>query len=255
MIFLPAWKARLFFVASAAGVALALRVAWSHPPTGIALLVAVLLAVAWRWRTRRRVRRVFRSGDVERVLGWWHDSMRRIPHPETMAPLMTATAFAAYGWLEKAREALRHAERGPAWDAAIEHRLFLDTLLLTFEGDGDEALKQAQALSELPLPVARAPLVDRVRTLRGAVAALARAFAHVGEPGDRQLLLRAGEHSPLVHWAMRYGAAVLAVDRGALEEAQGLIDGAPAWPSQSCFRGFHDEIDAEVRRRRDAEQG
>jgi len=246
----PAWTARLLFVASAAGAALALRVSWDYPLAGVAILAAIGATLTWRLRARWRVRRIFRSGDVEGVLTWWRDSLRRIPHPETMGPLMTATAFAAYGWLDKAREALRHAERGPAWDAAIEHRLFLDTLLLTFEGDGDAAIQRANALASLPLPPAQAGLVDRVQVLRGAVGALARAFAHQGKEGDAQLLKSAGDSSPLVHWAMRYGAAIIAVDEGELDQARGLLEGAPTWPQESCFRRFHEEIDAELVRRK-----
>lgn len=244
----PAWTARFLFVASAAGAAVALRVSWDHPLAGVGILVAIGLTLAWRLRARWRVRRIFRSGDVEGVLTWWRDSLRRIPHPETMGPLMTATAFAAYGWLEKAREALRHAERGPAWDAAIEHRLFLDTLLLTFEGDGDAAIQRANALASLPLPPSQPGLSDRVEVLRGAVGALARAFSHQGREGDTQLLMSAGDSSPLIHWAMRYGAAIIAVDEGELAQARGLLEDAPAWPAESCFRRFHAEIDAEVTR-------
>lgn len=244
----PAWTARFLFVVSAAGAALALRVSWDYPLAGVAILCVIGATVAWRLRARWRVRRIFRSGDVEGVLTWWRDSLRRIPHPETMGPLMTATAFAAYGWLEKAREALRHAERGPAWDAAIEHRLFLDTLLLTFEGDGDAAIQRANALESLPLPPAQPGLVERVQVLRGAVGALARAFAHQRREGDAQLLMNAGDSSPLVHWAMRYAAAIIAVDEGQLIEARGLLEDAPEWPAESCFRRFHAEIDAEVTR-------
>jgi hypothetical protein len=202
-----------------------------------------------RWLARRRARRLLRSGDVESILARWASSFDRVPHPETMGPLMTATAFAAYGWIERAREALRGAARGPAWDAALEHRLFLDSLLYTFEGDSDRARATAAELESLPLPSAAPFLVRRVRVLRGAVAALARAFAHTSRDGDRKLLIEASDASPLVHWAMRYGAAIMAIDHDDLTAARALLQGAPEWPAESCFSMFHREISAEVTRR------
>jgi len=166
---------------------------------------------------------------------------------------MAATAFAAYGWTARAREVLLSAERGPAWEAALEHRLFVESLLMTFEGDSEEALVRANTLSKLPMPTAVPFLVERVKVLRRAVAALARAFSHQSESGDFDLLIDAGKHSPLVHWAMRYGAAVLSVDAGELGRARALIAGAPGWPTESCFSAFHREIEVELGRRARAE--
>jgi hypothetical protein len=245
------WLAKVMFVVSAAVAALALRLAWEEPLAGVVALLAVGVVVAGRYLSRRRTRKMLRSGDVESIISRWSGALRDVPHAETMAPLMTATAFAAHGWVDRAREALRAAERGPAWEAALEHRLFVDTLLLTFEGDNESALERAAELDRLPLPDAGPALVNRVRVLRGAVAALARAFSHRGEDGDRTLLLRASDTSPLVHWAMRYGAAILSVDRGELSHARALLAGAPDWPAESKFHQFHREIADEVRRRAD----
>jgi hypothetical protein len=243
--FLP----KLMFVVSAAVAALALRLAWDEPLAGAVALLAIVTLVLGRYLSRRRTQRLLRSGDVETIISRWSSSLRNVPHSETMAPLMTATAFAAHGWVDRAREALRAAQRGPAWEAALEHRLFVDTLLLTFDGDNDGAMETAAELSKLPLPDAGPLLVDRVRVLRGAVAALARAFSHRGEQGDRKLLLEASTASPLVHWAMRYGAAVRSVDRGDLGVANALLQGAPAWPVESRFNQIHIEIASEVSRR------
>jgi len=237
------WLRWLAFIASAAFAAAALRFAWFEPIPAAILLGAFLLFFAFRLLSRRRLRRLLKSGDVSSVLERWSPNFRRIPHAETMAPLMTATAFAAYGWVDKARAALATAERGPAWEAAIEHRLFLDALLLTFEGDRDAALDRADRLERLPLPdTAGSALRTRIQMLRRAVGALARAFAHQSLPGDRQLLEAASETSPLVFWAMRYAAAVVAVDQGDLPKVRQLLTGAPNWPKESTFRAFHDEI-------------
>jgi len=246
------WKPRLLFVLSAAAAALVLRLAWAEPLAGVAVLAVIATVVVSRWVARLRARRLLRSGDIESILQRWSESFGRAPHPETMQPLMKATAFAAYGWVDRARDLLRMAERGPAWDAALEHRLFLDALLLTFEGDPEAALDRARALQRLPLPMAAPLLVDRVRILRAAVAALARAFSHQSEDGDRRLLLQASDSSPLVHWAMRYGAAVLSVDAGELGRARALLVDAPSWPGESCFAAFHREITEEVDRREQA---
>jgi hypothetical protein len=176
------------------------------------------------------------------VLRRWSPALERIPYPGTMAPLMTATAFAAYGWIDKARAALNAAERGPAWEAAIEHRLFLDTLLFSFEGESEAALEQARRLARLPLPASNRALRQRVQALRVAIGAFARAFAHRSELGDDELLVRASESSPLVFWAMRYAAAVVAIDRGNTSRVRDLIAGAPVWPEESIFKAFHLEI-------------
>ncbi|APR84695.1 Hypothetical protein A7982_10044 [Minicystis rosea] len=207
-----------------------------------ALLGGALAFVLSRWLARRRLRKVLLSGDVHSVLERWSPSLDRIPHPATMGPLMTATAFAAYGRVDEARAALAVAERGPAWEAALEHRLFLDAMLLTFEGDRDGALEQAGRLLRLPLPLAAPALQGRVRMLRVAVAALARAFAHRSQPGDGRILEEASETSPLVFWAMRYAAAVVAIDQAEWTRARQLLAGAPTWPAESTFRAFHDEI-------------
>jgi len=240
------WGMTLVFVASAALVAATLQLSWQRPLLSVALLGGVLLFVGVRWLSRRRLRRILLSGDVRSVLDRWSPSLARIPHPATMGPLMTATAFAAYGWVGQARAALAAAERGPAWEAALEHRLFLDALLLTFEGDRDGALEQAGRLERLPLSPAAPKLQGRVRMLRVAVGALARAFAHRSKLGDRELLARASESSPLVFWAMRYAAAVVAIDQREWTEARQLLASAPTWPAQSIFRAFHDEILAQI---------
>lgn len=245
----PRWLHIAAFVASAAFAAAMLQLAWVRPLVAAALLGGVLAFVLSRWLARRRLRKVLLSGDVRSVLERWSPSLTRIPHPGTMGPLMTATAFAAYGWVDAARAALAAAERGPAWEAALEHRLFLDALLLTFEGDRDGALEQASRLQRLPLPHAAPALRDRVRLLRVAIHALARAFAHQAEPGDRELLEAASETSPLVFWAMRYAAAVVAIDQRSFQHARSLLADAPAWPAQSTFRAFHDEIVQQIEAR------
>ncbi len=43
-------------------------------------------------------------------------------------------------------------------------------------------------------------------------------------------------------WAMRYAAAVIAVDHGEREQAMSLSPAPPVWPAESIFRAFHDEI-------------
>lgn len=234
----------LVFVASAAGAAGILRFSWDQPAISAGILLALAIIAVVRWVARRRTRRALVSGDVEAVLREWSSSMERAPHASTMGPLMTATAFAANGWVEQARAALAEAQRGPAWEAALEHRLFLDALLLTFEGDRDEAIRQAERLVRLPVPNAPAPMRERIEILRGAIGALTRAFAHRTELGDGDLLDRAAAISPLVHWAMRYASAVLAIDEGNGDRARALLDGAPDWPSESAFRTFHQEITA-----------
>lgn len=185
------------------------------------------------------------SGDVERVIGTWEGTIARASHASqrsTMAPLLKATAYAAYGWIEPARRALDRATRGPAWDAAVEQRLFIETLLDTFEGDRDAAVRKASVLEQLPMPAAGLLARRRIALLRRGLAALARAFAHSSRGTDARLLAKAAAASPLVHWAMRYAAAVVAVDHGRTRDVPMLLAGAPPWPRESAFEAFHREL-------------
>ncbi|MFO0551510.1 MAG: hypothetical protein U0271_24185 [Polyangiaceae bacterium] len=235
------WVRGLLFVSSAAMFALLVRSSFRHPWIGLVMFAAATAYLGWRWWKKTRVVRMLRRGDVEEILAHWSNSLDTIPHAETMAPLMTATAFAAYGRVEDARRALATAARGPAWDAALEHRLFLDTILSTFEGESEQARELAQRLNSLPMPN-NDEIRDRVSTLRQAVAAMVRAFEHRSDVGDVARLEAASEKSPLVHWAMRYAAAIVAIDHGMREKARELIDKAPRWPEESAFRSFHEEI-------------
>jgi hypothetical protein len=188
------------------------------------------------WLARRRMHRLLLSGDIGRILG-----------TSEVAPLVKATAYAAYGFIDKARDALSRAARGPSWEAAIEQRLFIEALLDVFEGDRSEAMTKAETLQRLPLP----PNVGfrmrrKISLLRRGVGALTRAFAHASKAEDEQVLRAAGSSSPLVHWAMRYARAIFLIDAGRRAEARDLLQGAPAWPEESAFRSFHDELVAEM---------
>jgi hypothetical protein len=159
-----------------------------------------------------------------------------------MAPLLRATAYASYGWIEAARRALSRAVKGPAWDAAIEQRLFVESLLDTFEGDREAAMRKAHALETLPIPASGLLARRRVALLRRGVGALTRAFAHASRDGDAQLLAKAAGISPLVHWAMRYAAAIVAIDRGRPRDVPAILSGAPPWPAHSAFDTYHEEL-------------
>jgi hypothetical protein len=210
-----------------------------------ALAALVLLLAAPRVVGRWKMRKLLMSGDVERVIGTWEGTVQPASHASqqnTMAPLLKATAYAAYGWIEPARRALDRAMRGPAWDAAVEQRLFIETLLDTFEGDRDAAVRKACVLEQLPMPEAGPFARRRIALLRRGLAALARAFAHSSRGSDARLLAKAAAASPLVHWAMRYAAAVVAVDHGRTRDVPMLLAGAPPWPRESAFQAFHDEL-------------
>lgn len=229
-------------IVSALCAALAARMAWEEPRYLVPFFLIAIVTLLPPWLARRRMRRLLMSGDVNRVLGSWQGSLDRLMYPETMGPLMTATAYAAYGWIEAARRALGRAVKGPAWDAAVEQRLFVETLLDTFEGDREAAVEKARALERMPMPSTNPFARARIARLRRGIAALARAFAHQAEAKDVKTLKSAGATSPLVHWAMRYGAAVVAIDQGDRARARALLEGAPPWPEESAFKAFHDEL-------------
>lgn len=209
---------------------------------GVAVAFVVLALFVPTWLSRRRMRRVLLSGDVRRVLGTWQASLRRVTYPETMAPLMTATAYAAYGFIEAAKYSLSRAARGPAWDAAVEQRLFVEALLDVYEGERSRAISKASELERLPLPSVGFWMKRKISLLRRGIAAMTRAFAHAPRREDERVLRRVAHSSPLVHWAMRYARAVILVDEGRAPEARAVLAGAPAWPEESAFRAFHAEL-------------
>ena len=45
-----------------------------------------------------------------------------------------------------------------------------------------------------------------------------------------------------MHWATRYAIAIIRVDAGDRETARDLIAEAPAWPEESAFHAFHQEL-------------
>lgn len=220
----------------------AAHLAARDPRYVLPLVATAVLALVPMVLARRRMRRLLMSGDVTRVLGAWSRSLDKVSHPETMAPLLVATAYASYGWHEAARGALERAARGPAWDGALEQRLFVETLLDTFEGNRKAAVAKAEALELMPLPETGLLTRRKVASLRAGVAALARAFAHQSRETDERVLEVAAKASPLVHWAMRYARAIVAVDRGRAREVAPLLEGAPTWPEESAFREYHEEL-------------
>jgi hypothetical protein len=225
---------------------LALEMAWHDPRYLVPFFLISGLSLVPPMLARRRLRSLLVSGDVKRVLGTWEMSIDRILYPETMAPLMMATAYASYGWIDAARGSLARAVKGPAWEAALEQRLFVETLLDTFEGERERAMLKAAALERMPLPDAGPFARRRVELLRRGLGALARAFAHAGKKEDAQLLKTAASASPLIHWAMRYAGAVAAIDAGRTGDARALLEGAPSWPNESAFRVFHQELAEKV---------
>jgi hypothetical protein len=210
------------------------------------VLVAATAFLVPAWLARRRMRRLLLSGDIGRILGTWQGSFRKVTHPETMAPLVTATAYAAYGFINQARDALSRAAKGPAWEAAVEQRLFVEALLDVYEGERASAITKAEELESLPLPNVGFWMRRKIHLLRRGVSALARAFAHASRADDEAVLRQTASSSPLVHWAMRYGRAVVLVDAGRQAEAITLLADAPTWPAESAFRSFHDELIAQL---------
>lgn len=216
------------------------------PRFSVLVLLVGLVFLLPAWLTRRRMRRLLLEGDIKKILGTWQRSFRKATHPETMAPLVNATAYAAYGFIDRARDALSRAAKGPAWEAAREQRLFIEALLDVYEGERSRALSKAEELERLPLPNVGFWMRRKISLLRRGVGALARAFDHSSRVEDEVVLRAAARSSPLVHWAMRYARAVYLVDAGRQREARTLIADAPSWPEESAFRSFHDELSAQL---------
>lgn len=234
---------------SAAVVSLALHFALQEPWVGLVLGFMLVSFGLPQLRARQRLRELLSSGDLRAILEIWNDAIDTLPHHRTVGPLIRATALAAHGLTDRARGVLERAERGLAWENAIEHRLFLETLLDAFEGRRNQALEKARALRALPMP-ASPWAKSRASVLRSAAGALARAFAHCPEKDDADRLLTAAKHHPLVHWAMRYALAVVHIDQGRRDEAHQLVASAPEWPEGSAFNAFQEEILERTERRR-----
>ena len=235
-------RTALWLLSAAVTVGFAIRVGTKSLPLGILLLALFLVTQLPSALRHFRLERVMRSGDLGAVLQAYHPTLARLPHPETLGPLMVAVALAAHGMVGRARRALDRAVRGEAWEAALEHRWFVETLMEAFDGDRDDAVVRAESLEKLPLPAGSGPLRERVAALRAALTALARAFARCPRTGDAELLEAASNRSPLVHWAMRYAAIVAYLERGDRARAQQLLTNAPHWPADSAFRAFHEEL-------------
>lgn len=202
------------------------------------LIPIVLVALIWivpMTIQRRRQRALLLRGDVPAVIEAWNPVIARTPFPETMQPLLVATAYAANGWTEAARDAVRKAQKGQAWDAAREQRLVVQTLLEAFDGDRSRALESSAELSAMPLPPVGVFLRRRIQLLRAGMASFARAFNRIATETDRETLLAAASSSPLLHWAFSYAAAVVAIDEGKPQLARKAIRGAPMWSASSTF--------------------
>jgi len=235
--------ARLPIIASAALVAVALVTFPEHPIVAACLLAVACGALIPPIIARVRFRRLLLSGDVQRVLAAWRRSLQGAPHAEAAEPLMSAIAFAAYGWVDEARAQLQRARFQSEGIPNVEHLLFVETLVEAFDGDRDQAMESANTIAALPIPNVGTRLQRRVLVLRASLVALTRAFAHRARAGDLEILEHVAHSSPLVSWAMRYAAAIVAIDRNELARARALIEDAPSWPEQSAFRSFQAEIE------------
>lgn len=236
------------FVLSALWAAMVVRLVARDPRY---LLPVALVAVIWivpMILHRRKQRALLLRGNVPEVLEAWAPALSTTPFPETMQPLLIATAYAANGWTEQAREASRRARKGEAWVAAEEQRHLLDVLLESFDGDRAKALQIADQLPDMPLPAVGLFLRRRIAGLRVGLGALARAFARVPRPGDVRLLNAAAASSPLFHWSFSYAAAIVAIDNNDAKAARKAIRGAPSWPQASVFHSFHAEIEQQIAR-------
>lgn len=236
------FKRALFLLGTALLAAVVVHFAIDSIWVAVATCFVVTAWVALRIHVRRRAKKLLTSGKPEEVLEAWYDALSTMPHSDTTIPLLRATALAATGMTDPARQALAHAERGSGWDAAGEHRLILETMLNAFDGDRELALEKARELASLPVPKVAPEIRGRIALLREAMSALARAFAHTSDVRDLAVLREAAGRHALIHWPLRYAAAVVCIDHGDKSAARKLLEGAPPWPEESSFTSFHAEL-------------
>ncbi|MEZ4223032.1 MAG: hypothetical protein R3B13_18960 [Polyangiaceae bacterium] len=235
-------KAWLPFLASAVLGAVILRLSWDAPWLGAVALAAIAWFVLSRRRQQRRLQALALSGRTDELVNQWEQAVADLPQAETLLPLIHATAFTSSGLTDRAREALERGRRAGSWESTEEHRLIVETLLDAFEGDRQRAMDKARRLASLPVPPVGPMMRARILELRRALMAFARAFAHDSGPGDGRLLRHAAKKNPLIHWPFRYAAAVAFIDHGKHSEAQRLLRDAPAWPADSAFAAFQEEL-------------
>jgi hypothetical protein len=180
------------------------------------------------------------------MLAAWRGALGSADLAQDAEPLVAVIAFAANGWVDEARLWLQRARCRRTPGTTEEHRLFVQTLVEAFDGDRAEAMLMADAMAVLPIPEVGARLQKRVILLRASLGALARAFAHAPRAGDLKVLEASAHSSPLLSWAMRYAAAIVALDRNDLFRARRFIHGAPRWPQESAFCRFHAELEEQI---------
>ncbi len=205
---------------------------------------AALFAVTFipRLVARYRLRQLMIAGEVDRILETWYPAISRTSAADTLAPLMAATAYAAYGRVDSARASMNRASYSAGWENALEQRLFVEALLDSFEGDRTSANEKAEQLEKLEIRGVGFFARRRIVQMRRGMTALTRAFSHRSLATDAALLERAGESSPLIHWAMRYASAIVAIDRGEPSRVRTLLASAPSWPVNSAFFDYHREL-------------
>jgi hypothetical protein len=239
---------RSFFVLLSLVAALAFAVNagrwWVAFALGAVLALAALAAALPRWFARRRLRAIIATGDVRSLLRAWYRSAASLANPEVAIPLMIATAYASFGWVEEARRA-RAAITGGA-GSSREQLEFVDVLLEVYEGDREAAVRRAEALLDRGLPEGDGAFTRRVRSLRRGLVAIARAFAHRATDEDVRALVAMRDPVPILTWPLRYAEAVVAIDAGDRARAEAVLRAAPAWPANSVFRAFHAELEALV---------
>ena len=99
------------------------------------------------WRTNWRAMRALGSGDYQKVIQTFEDTLKRDPHD----PYANGIVARCYEWLSEPRLALQHAER---YLAAVPSDA--DTLLLAARcsleiGEEEEAYRYARAALSVPI--------------------------------------------------------------------------------------------------------
>lgn len=234
------WVRWLPFVVTAAVASLVVHASLSRPWLLGGVVAAAVTFVVLLFVRQVQLRRSLARGDLAHVVARMLPSLKKLPHRDTLGPIALATLFAAHGQAREARATMAAAQRGPAWEGALEHRLFVETLLALLEGDF--AVAKDQVAHMATLPEATGPRALKSRTLREAMGSLTRAFSRESQPGDSDRLEEVSKTSPSVGWIMRYGAAIAAVDHGDLPRAERLIASAPTWPEGSRLRDVHAEL-------------
>ena len=175
---------------------------------------------------RLRMRKLLMSGDVEQVIGSWQGSVGAGPQASAMVPLFERRPTPHTGGpMPRAAPCTR--KPGPGLGCGARAAPVRGGAARRVRGRSRDSDAQGRS-SRGDAHVRRgAPCAPSRRISCAAAWPPLRARSPTGAAAATRALAKAADASPLVHWAMRYAAAIVAVDRGRAGDVRAPPVGRP----------------------------